>query len=67
MARRPRLDRELERYLVDGETVIVNVRFHWFHLSREILIARRRDALRDLGRRQGARRVGRQVRARRSA
>jgi hypothetical protein len=38
MARRPRLDRELERYLVDGETVIVNVRFHWFHLSREILL-----------------------------
>ena len=39
MARRPRLDRELERYLVDGETVIVAVRLHWFHLAREILIA----------------------------
>ena len=38
MARRPRLDRELERYLVDGETVIVHVRLHWFHLSREILL-----------------------------
>ena len=36
MARRPRLDRELERYLVDGETVIVAVRLHWFHLAREI-------------------------------
>lgn len=39
MARRPRLDRDLERYLVDGEVVIVAVRLHWFHLSREILIA----------------------------
>jgi hypothetical protein len=39
VARRPRLDRELERYLVDGETVIVAVRLHWFHLAREILIA----------------------------
>jgi len=36
---RPRLDRELERYLVDGETVIVSVRLHWFHLSRELLTA----------------------------
>jgi Bacterial PH domain len=39
VARRPRLDRELERYLVTGETVIVAVRLHWFHLAREILIA----------------------------
>ncbi len=39
MARAPRLDRELARYLVDGETVIVAVRLHWFHLAREILIA----------------------------
>jgi len=38
MARRPRLDRELERYLVDGETVIVAVRLHWFHLARELLV-----------------------------
>ena len=38
MARRPRLDRELERYLVDGEKVIVAVRAHWFHLFREILL-----------------------------
>jgi hypothetical protein len=36
MARRPRLDRELERYLVAEETVIVAVRRHWFHLYREI-------------------------------
>jgi uncharacterized membrane protein YgcG len=39
MARRLRLDRELERYLVEGETVIVAVRLHWVHLAREILIA----------------------------
>ena len=39
MARRPRLDRELERYLVGGETVIVAVRRHWFHLIREISMA----------------------------
>ncbi len=39
MARRPRLDRELERYLVSGETVIVAVRRHWFHLAREIAMA----------------------------
>ncbi len=39
MARRPRLDRELERYLVADETVIVAVRRHWFHLIREILVA----------------------------
>ena len=39
MARRLRLDRELERYLVDGETIIVAVRLHWVHLAREILIA----------------------------
>ncbi len=39
MARRLRLDSELERYLVDGETIIVAVRLHWVHLAREILIA----------------------------
>ena len=39
MVRRPRLDRELERYLVAGETVIVAVRRHWFHLFREIALA----------------------------
>lgn len=39
MARSPRLDRELERYLVEGEKVIVAVRLHWFHLAREILLA----------------------------
>ena len=39
MPRRPRLDRELERYLVDDETVIVAVRRHWFHLAREISLA----------------------------
>ena len=38
MARRPRLDRELERYLVGGETTIVAVRRHWFSLIREILL-----------------------------
>lgn len=38
MARRPRLDRELGRYLVPGETVIVAVRRHWFHLVREIAL-----------------------------
>jgi hypothetical protein len=38
VARRPRLDRELERYLVAGETTIVAVRRHWFHLFREILL-----------------------------
>ena len=54
MARRPRLDRELERYLVDGETVIVAVRLHWFHLAREILLAAGRNGLRVLGRHQGA-------------
>lgn len=36
MARRPRIDRELARYLVGGETVIVAVRKHWFHLARQI-------------------------------
>lgn len=36
MARAPRLDRELGRYLVVGETPIVAVRKHWFSLSREI-------------------------------
>ena len=45
MARRPRVDRELERYLVDGETVIVAVRLHWFHLARHILIALAATAL----------------------
>ena len=39
MPRRPRLDRELARYLVAGETTIVAVRRHWFSLIREILIA----------------------------
>jgi membrane protein YdbS with pleckstrin-like domain len=39
VSRRPRLDRELERYLVDGETTIVAVRRHWFSLIREILLA----------------------------
>lgn len=39
MPRRPRLDRELERYLVDDETVIVAVRRHWFHLAREMSLA----------------------------
>jgi hypothetical protein len=39
MARRPRLDRELERYLVAEEAVIVAVRRHWFHLFREIVAA----------------------------
>lgn len=39
MARRPRLDRELERYLVPGEITIVAVRRHWFHLAREISMA----------------------------
>ncbi|HET7761731.1 MAG TPA: PH domain-containing protein [Phycicoccus sp.] len=38
MARRPRIDRELARYLVDGERAIVAVRRHWFHLSKEILL-----------------------------
>lgn len=36
MARQPRIDRELERYLVAGEKVIVAVRRHWFHLFRQI-------------------------------
>ena len=39
MARRPRLDRELERYLVADEVVIVSVRRHWFHLFRQISLA----------------------------
>jgi membrane protein YdbS with pleckstrin-like domain len=38
VARRPRIDRELARYLVDGERVIVAVRRHWFHLVKEILV-----------------------------
>ena len=45
MARRPRLDRELERYLVDGENVIVAVRAHWFHLFREIALVAGASAL----------------------
>ena len=65
VARRPRLDRELERYLVDGETVIVAVRRHWFHLFREILIALGRNGSRALGRRQGARERGRPAAAQR--
>ncbi len=36
MARRPRIDRELERYLVADELVIVAIRKHWFHLFREL-------------------------------
>ncbi|GAA4399931.1 hypothetical protein GCM10023168_08030 [Fodinibacter luteus] len=39
MARRPRLDRELEKYLVAGETPIVSVRRHWFALHRELFLA----------------------------
>ena len=39
MVRRPRLDRELERYLVADEVVIVSVRRHWFHLFRQISLA----------------------------
>lgn len=39
MPRRPRLARELERYLVEGETVIVAVRRHRFHLVREVALA----------------------------
>lgn len=38
MARRPRIDRELARYLVDGEKIIVAVRRHWFSLTREGLL-----------------------------
>ena len=38
MARRPRLDRELAKYLVTGERVIVSVRRHWFSLLRESAI-----------------------------
>ncbi|MGL4177544.1 MAG: PH domain-containing protein [Dermatophilaceae bacterium] len=38
MARQPRLDRELARYLVYGENVVVAVRRHWFHLIKEILL-----------------------------
>ncbi len=45
MARRLRLDRELERYLVEGETVIVAVRAHWFHLARELLVVAAATAL----------------------
>ena len=36
MARRPRIDRELERYLVRDEKVIVQERRHWFHLFPQI-------------------------------
>ncbi|MGL5862748.1 MAG: PH domain-containing protein [Phycicoccus sp.] len=38
MARQPRIDRELARYLVYGENVVVAVRRHWFHLIKEILL-----------------------------
>jgi hypothetical protein len=38
MARRPRIDRELERYLVVDEKVIVAVRRHWFHLFPQIAL-----------------------------
>ncbi len=38
MARRPRIDRELAKYLVDGEKIIVAVRRHWFSLVREALL-----------------------------
>ncbi|MGL4745174.1 MAG: PH domain-containing protein [Dermatophilaceae bacterium] len=38
MARQPRIDRELARYLVYGEKVVVSVRRHWFHLVKEILL-----------------------------
>lgn len=37
--RGPRLDRELTKYIVDGEEVIVSVRRHWFSLAREIAYA----------------------------
>ena len=36
MARRPRLDRDLDSSLVPGERAIVAVRHHWLSLSREI-------------------------------
>lgn len=39
MARQQRLDRELDRYLVPGETPLVAVRHHWFALHREIFMA----------------------------
>lgn len=39
MARRPRLDRDLDRSLVPGERAIVAVRHHWLSLSREIAAA----------------------------
>lgn len=38
MARRPRIDRELAKYLVGGENIIVAVRRHWFSLMREGLL-----------------------------
>ena len=38
MVRRLRIDRELERYLVADEVVIVAVRRHWFHLFRQIAL-----------------------------
>jgi hypothetical protein len=39
MARRPQLDRDLDRSLVPGETAIVAVRHHWLSLHREIFLA----------------------------
>jgi membrane protein YdbS with pleckstrin-like domain len=38
VARRPRIDRELAKYLVGGERIIVAVRRHWFSLLREGLL-----------------------------
>jgi uncharacterized membrane protein YgcG len=38
VARRPRIDRELAKYLVTGEHVIVAVRRHWFSLVLESLL-----------------------------
>ncbi|MGL5865435.1 MAG: PH domain-containing protein [Dermatophilaceae bacterium] len=45
MARQPRIDRELARYLVYGETVVVAARRHWFHLIKEILLVAGATAL----------------------
>ncbi len=39
MARRPQLDRDLDRSLVPGEAAIVAVRHHWLSLHREIFLA----------------------------
>jgi uncharacterized membrane protein YgcG len=38
MPRQPRPDRELARYLVSGEKVVVAVRRHWFHMIRQIAL-----------------------------